>query len=54
METVMIIEFNLLSIAMGEWEKEKKQMTAMEHCGDDVVVDASSTTKTGWRFKPAL
>ena len=30
LETVMIIEFNSLSIAMGEWEKEKKQiMTAM-------------------------
>ncbi len=35
----------------GEWEKEKKQMTA---CGArDVVVDASSTTKTGWIRPPS-
>jgi hypothetical protein len=45
---VMFIE-NIQLDRDGEWEKEKKKMTA---CGArDVVVDASSTTKTGWRFR---
>ena len=45
---VMFIE-NIQLDRDGEWEKEKKQMTG---CGArDVVVDASSTTKTGWRFR---
>ena len=48
LEKVMFIE-NIQLDRDGEWEKEKKKMTA---CGArNVVVDASSTTKNGWRFR---